>query len=173
MEEKEKAIEPNQEPENNVSIEDLQKRIAELEERNRKQKSSMDNAMSDAADWKKKFRATQDEQERIKAEQAEKLAEQEKLLAEYQKKEKVASYNASYLALGYDKDLASSAAEAMAEGDFTKMFEIQQKFNDAQKKKFAVTSLDKQPELTPGKTPQSDALNDLSDEEYYKAVYKK
>ena len=55
--------------------------------------------------------------------------------AELLKKSTVAEHTAKFLALGYDEKLARETAEALFDGDMTKVFENQQKVNAAMEKK--------------------------------------
>ena len=88
-------------------------------------------ANSDAADWKKKYRETQDETSRTAAEKE----EEHKLLLErvaaLEAEKAVATYKATYVAMGYDDKLAESTAKAMQSGDMAKVLENQRKFQEA------------------------------------------
>ena len=120
-----------------------------------KLKTALSKANSEAADWKRQLREKQTEQERAEAERAERDRERDELIATLQHKETVSGYLASCLSLGYDKDLATEAANAMADGDAAKIFECQQRFLDAKTKELEAAALNKQPGLTAGAPPTS------------------
>jgi chromosome segregation ATPase len=116
-------------------------------------KAALSKANSEASDWKKQLREKQTEQERAEAERAESdKAIQEELKA-LRRDKTVSGYVAQCLALGYDKDLASKAAEAMADGNAAVIFECQQTFLETQKKAYEAAALNKQPSLTAGAPP--------------------
>lgn len=94
-------------------------------------KESLSKSNSEAADWKKQFRATQDEATR-KAAEAEESSK--KLLEEVEKlrKEKtISGYKASYLGLGYGEKDAGEIAQALSDGQMDKVFEIQKRHQEA------------------------------------------
>ena len=65
----------------------------------------------------------------------------------------MSGYLAQCLALGYDKDLAHRAAEAMADNDAASIMAWQQDFLEAKQKELEAAALNKQPTLTPGAPP--------------------
>ena len=76
----------------------------------------------------------------------------------------VSGYVANCLALGYDKELALKAAEAMADNDAAAILACQQEFLEKTKKEMEAAALNKQPKLTSGAPPTAqeadkDALN--------------
>ena len=100
-----------------------------------KLKETISKSNSEAKEWKDKFRATQDEATR-KAEEAAEIAKKKDEELEALRKEKViAGYKASYLAMGYDEELAADTANALAEGNDAKLFENQRKHQEAVEKK--------------------------------------
>lgn len=104
-----------------AEIENLKKRISEVN--------------SEAADWKKKFRDTQDESTRKAAEAEEKAKKDAEELANLRKVTAIAGYKASYLAMGYTEELAADTANALYEGNNEKLFENQKKHMEAVEKK--------------------------------------
>ena len=100
-----------------------------------KLKETISNANSEAADWKKKYRATLDESTRKQQEAEEEAKKKDELLATLQKEKMISGYKASYLAMGYDEALAQDTAEALAAGDDAKLFENQKKHMEAVEKK--------------------------------------
>ena len=129
-----------------------------------KLKTALSKANSDAAEWKRQFREKQTEQERAEAERAEREKAVEEELRGLRRDKTVSGYVAQCLALGYDKDLALRAAEAMADGDAASILACQQDFLENKKKELEATALNKQPTLTPGSPPTAqqadkDAVN--------------
>lgn len=129
-----------------------------------KLKTALSKANSDAAEWKRQFREKQTEAERAEAERLEREKAVEEELRGLRRDKTVGSYVAQCLALGYDKDLALRAAEAMADGDAAAVLACQQDFIEAKTKELEQTALNKQPGLTSGSPPTSkdadkDAVN--------------
>lgn len=122
-------------------------------EESTKLKSALSKANSEAAEYKRLLREKQTEEERKEAERKEREAKVEEELNTLRRDKTVSGYVANCLALGYDKELANQAAEAMADGDAAKIFECQQKFLEAKQKEIEANALNKQPSLTPGAPP--------------------
>ena len=118
-----------------------------------KLKTALSKANSDAAEWKRQFREKQTEAERAEAERKEREQAVEEELRVLRRDKTIAGFVNSCLALGYDKELANQAAEAMADGDAAKIFECQQRFLEAKQKEIEANALNKQPSLTPGAPP--------------------
>ena len=125
-----------------------------------KLKTALSKANSDAAEWKRQFREKQTEAERAEAERAEREKAVEDELRMLRRDKTVSGYVASCLSLGYGKDLAQRAAEAMADGDAAKIMECQQEFLEAKTKELEAEALGKQPPLTPGKPPEAESDDD-------------
>lgn len=118
-----------------------------------KLKTALSNANSDAAKWKAALREKQTEAERAEAERAEREKAVEDELRTLRRDKTVSGYVAQCLALGYDKDLALRAAEAMADNDAATIMACQQDFLEAKRKELEAAALNKQPTLTPGAPP--------------------
>ena len=118
-----------------------------------KLKAALSKANSEAAEWKRQFREKQTEQERAEAERAEREKAVEEELRGLRRDKTVSGYVAQCLALGYDKDLALRAAEAMADGDAASILACQQDFLEAKQKELEAAALNKQPTLTSGSPP--------------------
>ena len=128
-----------------------------------KLKTALSKANSEAADWKRQLREKQTEQERADAERKEREAAVEEELRTLRRDKTVSGYVASCLALGYDKDLALKAAEAMADNNAAGIMECQQTFLENKKKEYEAASLNRQPTLTPGSPPTSQAADHEAD----------
>ena len=120
-------------------------------------KEALSKANSQAADWKRQFREKQTEAERAEAERVEREKAVEEELRNLRRDKTVSGYVAQCLALGYDKDLALRAAEAMADNDAAAILACQQDFLEAKQKELEATALNKQPTLTSGSPPTAQA----------------
>ena len=120
-----------------------------------KLKNALSNANSQAAEWKRQYRSTLDEKERAEAERAEAEKEKDERLRELERKITVGDYLANCLSLGYDKELAQRAAEAMADNDAAAIMECQREFLETKTKELEAAALNKQPTLTAGAPPTS------------------
>ena len=98
-------------------------------------KAALSKSNSEAADYKKQLREKMSAEELKAKEDAEKIEELIKERDSLLREKTVAAHKAKYLALGYDENLASDAAEAIVKGDFDKVFTIQKKHNEALEKK--------------------------------------
>lgn len=170
----ENTNENNQAPnvdELNKTIKDLQETVTKLQGDLEKQKQATSNASSDAADWKKKFRETQDEGTRKAAETEDMISGLRSKLAELELRDTVSGFEKNYLALGYDASLARTTAEAMAKGDMATVFANQKSFNDAQAQAIQDRLLNNMPDLTKGKKPPTPGTDeDKSAEDFKRAM---
>lgn len=135
-----------------------------------KLKAALSKANSEAAEWKRQFREKQTEQERAEAERAEREKAVEEELRNLRRDKTVSGYVAQCLALGYDKDLALRAAEAMADNDAATIFACQQDFLESKKKEYEAAALNKQPPLTSGSPPTAQQANNEATNKLRKAM---
>lgn len=107
--------EPEQgnEPENKPSYEELVQKLAETEALATRNKNALDNASRQAADFKRQLREKQSEQERIAADEAERLAELESL----RKQVKRMSLKDSLAGISMQGDMADKCADAILDGN--------------------------------------------------------
>ena len=131
-------------------------------------KEALSKANSQAAEWKRQFREKQTEQERTEAERLEREKAVEEELRVLRRDKAVSGYVAQCLALGYDKDLALRAAEAMADGDAATVLACQQDFLENKKKELEAAALGKQPPITPDQPPKGES----DDEKLMKTMLK-
>lgn len=101
---------------------------------NAKLKRLLDKATSEAADYKKKFRATQSEKEILDAEKAEAQAKRDEEFADMKRRLAISDMTEKYVSLGYPVELAKQAAAADVDQDAETRFKIQAQV-DAEKKK--------------------------------------
>lgn len=97
-------------------------------------KSVLDKATSEAADYKKKWKAASSEQEQKALEEAEKQAAIEQELKELRRSSKVSEYEKQHLALKYDEKSAHEIAEALCDGDMDTVFRLQKQHEEALQK---------------------------------------
>ena len=100
-----------------------------------KLKETISKSNSEAADWKRKYQSTLDDATRKQQEAEEQAQKNAERLAQLEKEKVIAGYKASYLAMGYDEELAADTANALAEGNDAKLFENQKKHQEAVEKK--------------------------------------
>ena len=116
------------------------------------EKSKLDKAAAEAAEWKRKHNALLSEEDKRKQEDADARAAMEQELADLRKDKVVAQYKAQYLAQGYPDKLASETAQALADGDTAKVFANQQKFLEEYAKTVRADTLKKMPKPGSGGT---------------------
>lgn len=119
-----------------------------------KLKESLSRANSEAAEWKRKYRATLDEQKRIEEETAERNKQRDEELETLRRERTVSQLESQYLAAGYSKELATASAIAQEKGDTATVLANQLKFIEETKQKLEAEALGKQPPLTPGQPPK-------------------
>lgn len=99
-----------------------------------KAKNDVSRANSQAAEWKRKHNALLSEDERKRQERDDALESMKSELETLRKDKTVSEYKAKYLSMGYGDELASSTAQAMADGDIAAVFANQQAFLDGYSK---------------------------------------
>ena len=122
-------------------------------------KAALSKSNSECAEWKHKYRETQTEAERAEAERAEREKAVEDELRTLRRDKTVSGYQAQCLSLGYEKDLALRAAEAMADNDAAAILACQQEFLENKKKELEAAALNKQPTITPGSPPTAQSAD--------------
>lgn len=123
-------------------------------------KAAVTKANSEAAEYKRQLREKQTEAERKEAERQESEKAMREELEDLRKEKRVSSYTAKLLEQGYRADLATATAEAMESGDFGTVFANMAIYQQEQAKAAEAKALNKQPDLTPGKTPGLDNVED-------------
>lgn len=98
-------------------------------------KETFDKTASDLAKLKKERDAMLSEDERVKAEREEELAQLRERNTELERTVSLASYRAKFLGMGYDDALAESTAKAWIDGDAEKVFANIKSHLDAYAKK--------------------------------------
>lgn len=118
------------EPETELAptIEDLTKQIKNLQTQLERSKQAYNTASTDAANWKKQFRETQDEATRKEADRNEEMESLKKKVAEFERQTVIATNKASYIAMGYTEELAAKKAEALANNDIAGAMQVEKDF---------------------------------------------
>lgn len=123
-----------------MTFEDINAALAERELVDKSQydgfvpKTLLEKANSEAADYKKKWKAAASEQEQKQIEDAEKQAQIEEELKTLRRSSKVSDYEKQHLALKYDEKDAKEIAEALYDGDMDTVFRLQKKHEEALQK---------------------------------------
>lgn len=123
-----------------MTFEDINVALAERELVDKSQydgfvpKTLLEKANSEAADYKKKWKAAASEQEQKQIEDAEKQAQIEEELKTLRRSSKVSEYEKQHLALKYDEKDAKEIAEALYDGDMDTVFRLQKKHEEALQK---------------------------------------
>lgn len=112
--------------------------------------AALSKSNAEAAENKRKLREKQTEEEKQKEEQAAQLAAMQSELEQLRKDKVIATNKSQFIALGYEEQLASESAQAMADGDTAKVFANQKKFLDAQREKIKAELMKGTPNPPPG-----------------------
>ena len=155
--------------------EELEKRIAELEEQNKSLKNTLSERNSEAAtrrkeaeSWKEKYEATLGEQEQaeLRRKEAEELRDRE--FAELKRDNSVNKFKATYLAMGYPEELAQAQAEARADGNDEAMLKNESEFAKLVRENTKTQMLKEQPTITPGKPMSAEDMAKAEKDEMMK-----
>ena len=136
-------VEETENTEQQPSVQELLVRIAKLER-------ERDKSASDAADWKRKYRATQSEKEVADAEKAEAQAAKDAEFENMKRQVQIYELTENYLKLDYPPELAKKAAIAEADNDKETRFEVQKQVNDLNAKKLLADFYKDRPPLSAG-----------------------
>ena len=115
-----------------------------------KQKKATDNASSEAAEWKKKYRETLSDAERQAIEKQESEKSLQEQLAQYKQKEQISNYKSKLLEVGYSAEIADIISKELPSGMPDSFFEKSKLFVEQQKAQAIADNLQKQPTITPG-----------------------
>lgn len=99
-----------------------------------KEKKSRDELAKENADWKRKFRERQTEEERKAEELAEQQAASDKELGDVRRELNILKMAKQYMGIGYDEELATETATAFIDGDTETVFSNQKIFSEGLKK---------------------------------------
>ena len=134
-----------------MSVEDIEKALEGIEKpvdnsaEIERLKTALSKSNAEAADYRKQLREKMSTEEIKAKEDAEKIEELIKERDALLREKTVASYKAKYLALGYDEALATETAEALANGEYDKVFASQKKHIDTEGKRIRAEVLKETP----------------------------
>lgn len=126
--------------------------------------NSLSKSNSEAAEYKRKLREKQSEEELAKEEREKELATLKEENASLKREKLIADNENQLIALGYDTKLAKETSIALVDGDITKVFENQKKFNEQLKKSIEAELLKKTP------TPPGGTGDNTITKERYRAM---
>lgn len=115
-------------------------------------KEVFDKKASEAAALSKQLKSKMTESELAEAESKQTLDNLKSELESLKREKTIAGYKAEYLGLGYGEEVAQESAVALAEGNHSKVFELQKAFIEEEKKKASANALNQQPGLSTGKS---------------------
>lgn len=108
-------------------------------------KKMISKANTEAADWKRKHNALLTEDEKAKAERDAEFQAMQTRVAELEKEKTVATYTASFASMGYDGELATKVANALADGKMNEVFAYMKQHGDAKEKEIKAEILKSTP----------------------------
>lgn len=152
-----------------MTFEDINTALAERELVDKSQydgfvpKTLLEKANSEAADYKKKWKAAASEQEQKQIEDAEKQAQIEEELKTLRRSSKVSEYEKQHLALKYDEKDAKEIAEALYDGDMETVFRLQKKHEEALQKAIKADLLKDMPTPPAGNQTTIDYSKQIAD----------
>lgn len=123
----------------------LEQQLAELKAQNAKLAREKDKASSEAANYKRQVLDSKSKAEQEAMKKAEQEQELKERLAELEKKDKINVLEKTYMASGYNEDLARQAAEAQYAGDTDTVITIQRAFLAEQEKKITAKLMKEMP----------------------------
>lgn len=122
------AVENKAEDTKTPSIDELMTQVKSLQTQLEKQKEAYNAASSDAANWKRQFRDTQDEATRKEAEKNEAFEALKKKVAEQERQITLSAHKSAFVAMGYPDDLATKKATFLADGDIENAMQVEKDF---------------------------------------------
>lgn len=121
-------------------------------------RNALNKASSEAAEYRKALREKQSEAERAEADRLENEKKLQDELAAYRTKERISTYQAKLMSVGFDSETASIMAKSLPEGVSDEYFAVTKTFLDNQRQTLMSEALNKQPKPSIGTPPtMSDA----------------
>ena len=134
-------------------------------------KTALSKSNTEAANYKKQLKEKMSAEEIKAKEDAERIEELTKERDALLREKTVAGHKAKYISLGYDESLANDTAEALANGEFEKVFANQKKHTEAVEKKIRAEVLKTTPKPEGGtgsETITKEIFSKMSIAEQYK-----
>lgn len=133
-------------------------------------KAALSKANSEAAEFKRQLREKQTEQERAEAERADAAKKLQDELAEYRKRERIASYKSKLMEAGVSADMADLMAKSLPEGVSDDYFATTKQYFEKQKQEIRAEALKAQPTLSVGTPPTSQSAAEAENAKYRKWI---
>lgn len=133
-------------------------------------RKALDKASSECASYKKALREKQTEAERAEADRLERENTLQEQLNAYKAKERVSTYKAQLMAVGYDANTAEVMANALPEGISEDFFATQKTFLDQQKQNALSEALNRQPKPSVGTPPTTTDAEQAELANYRRAI---
>lgn len=135
-----------------------------------KLKTQLSKANAEAAEYKRKWLDEQDEQKRAESERAEAAKKLQDELAEYRKRERIASYKSKFMEAGVAADMADLMAKSLPEGVSDEYFATTKQYFEKQKQEIRAEALNAQPTLSVGTPPTSQSAAEAENAKYRKWI---
>lgn len=116
-------------------------------------RAALNKASGEAAEYKRALREKQTEAERAEADRLEHENALQEQLKAYQTRERISTYKAQYMSIGYDAVTAETLANATPEGMADDFFATQKAFLENQRQRILTESINNQPSLSVGTPP--------------------
>lgn len=126
-------------------------------------KAALDKATSEAASYKKQLREKMSAEEEKAAREAEERATLLARVEELERERTIHSYMSSYIAMGYEEDLAKETAEALVTGDMDTVFANQKTAALNREKALRAEILKSTPRPAAGSEPKVDYSGKLAE----------
>lgn len=133
----------------NDNSDELKKATSELA----RYKDAITKANAEAKKYKDERNALLSEEQKKAQASTEALEAMKAELEGLRKEKMISDYRGQFVGLGYSAELADETAQAIASGDFSKMFQNHKSFLEEQIKQAEAKALQMQPDLTKGKPP--------------------
>ena len=133
-------------------------------------RNALNKASGEAAEYKRALREKQTEAERAEADRLERENTLQEQLNAYKAKERVSTYKAQLMAVGYDANTAEVMANALPEGISEDFFATQKTFLDQQKQNALSEALNRQPKPSVGTPPTTTDAEQAELANYRRAI---
>jgi len=153
-----------------MSAEDKVKALEALDlEDTSKLKNALSKSNSEAAEYKRKLNERLSAEEKAEADRLESQKQMEAELNLLRKEKTIAEYVSKVGELGMTGEMAKVTAQAMAEGNFSVVFDNAKTFFAEKQKQMAEDALKAQPSLSTGQAPTSQTIEDAETAKLRKA----
>lgn len=120
-----------------------------------KLKAALSKANSEAAEWKRQFKATLDKAKQDELEIAEQRKKELEELEMLRTEKRVGSYAKQFMGMGIDPETAESMAKSLPDGVTDEFFSVHKAYLENQRKNADIRALNNQPSLSVGMPPSN------------------